>query len=191
MMKDRGFKYGWNIAIQEIPETIQTLWAATRRFLTRFPHYGVFDPAQSLLPWVMQVNADSDDYNGCHFWSNFEIGSLAFFRSQPYLDFFNHLDQEGGFFYERWGDAPVHSIAAAILLKKDEVHFFNDIGYNHPPIAHCPTESYLQEKCHCDPAINIDWQDGSCAKPYKDLDPHFVWDEFTYYRETNPYRLKS
>jgi alpha 1,2-mannosyltransferase len=102
MMKDRGFKYGWNIAIQEIPETIQTLWAATRRFLTRFPHYGVFDPAQSLLPWVMQVNADSDDYNGCHFWSNFEIGSLAFFRSQPYLDFFNHLDQEGGFFYERY-----------------------------------------------------------------------------------------
>lgn len=101
MMKDHGFKYGWNIAIQEIPETIQTLWAATRRFLTRFPHYGVFDPAQSLLPWIMQVNDDTDDYNGCHFWSNFEIGSLAFFRSQPYLDFFNHLDQEGGFFYER------------------------------------------------------------------------------------------
>lgn len=92
---------------------------------------------------------------------------------------------------KRWGDAPVHSIAAAVLLKKSEVHFFNDIGYNHPPIAHCPTESYLQEKCHCDPAINIDWQDGSCAKPYKNLDPHFVWDEFTYYRETNPYRLKS
>lgn len=31
----------------------------------------------------------------------------------------------------RWGDAPVHSIAAAMLLRKDEFHFFNDIGYRH------------------------------------------------------------
>ncbi|ORZ26189.1 nucleotide-diphospho-sugar transferase [Absidia repens] len=192
LMKDKGFKYGWNIAIQEIPETIQTLWAATRRFLQRFPAYGVFDSEQSLLTWIMKFDENQiDDYNGCHFWSNFEIGSLDFFRSKPYLDFFDHLDQEGGFFYERWGDAPVHSIAAALLLKKSEIHFFNDIGYNHPPIAHCPTESYLQEKCHCDPAINIDWKDGSCAIPYKDIDPHFVWDEFTYYQETNPFRLKN
>jgi hypothetical protein len=39
---------------------------------------------------------------GCHFWSNFEIGRLAFFRSEAYLQFFEHLDQAGGFFYERW-----------------------------------------------------------------------------------------
>jgi hypothetical protein len=28
-----------------------------------------------------------------------------------------------------WGDAPVHSIAATMMLRKDEFHFFNDIGY--------------------------------------------------------------
>lgn len=32
---------------------------------------------------------------------------------------------------KRWGDAPVHSIAAAMMLRKEEFHFFNDIGYRH------------------------------------------------------------
>jgi hypothetical protein len=36
--------------------------------------------------------------------------------------------KEGGFFYERWGDAPVHSLAAALFLKPEEIHFFQDIG---------------------------------------------------------------
>lgn len=44
------------------------------------------------------------------------------------MDYFEHLDQAGGFFYERWGDAPVHSIAAALLLPKSQIHFFNDIA---------------------------------------------------------------
>ena len=61
-------------------------------------------------------------------WSNFEVGNLEWLRSDAYIDFFNSLDQDGGFFYERWGDAPVHSIAAGLLLKKEEIHFFNDIG---------------------------------------------------------------
>ena len=44
------------------------------------------------------------------------------------------LDQAGGFFYERWGDAPVHSIAANLFLDKDEVHYFDDVGYWHNPL---------------------------------------------------------
>lgn len=57
--------------------------------------------------------------------------------------------------YHRWGDAPVHSLAVAMLLRKDEVHFFNDIGYKHNPLMHCPTEPYLQNKCHCNPHENF------------------------------------
>lgn len=67
-------------------------------------------------------------YNRCHFWSNFEIGNLDFLRSKAYIDYFNTLDRDGGFFYERWGDAPVHTIGAALLLPKDQLHFFEDIG---------------------------------------------------------------
>lgn len=54
----------------------------------------------------------------------------------------------------RWGDAPVHSIAAALMLKRSQVHWFYDIGYFHNPWTHCPSEpSWLGiEKCSCDPA---------------------------------------
>lgn len=55
--------------------------------------------------------------------------------------------------FHRWGDAPVHSIAAALMLKKSEVHWFYDIGYFHNPWGQCPREPEWMpaEKCSCDP----------------------------------------
>jgi hypothetical protein len=66
-------------------------------------------------------------------WSNFEIGDLNFWRSEAYMKFFEYLDKAGGFYYERWGDAPVHSIGAALFAKKEQIHWFEDIGYKHEP----------------------------------------------------------
>ena len=66
-------------------------------------------------------------YNGNHFWSNFEIADFRFFRGQQYTDYFDLLDRSGGFFYERWGDAPVHSIAVGAFLQPHEVHYFGGI----------------------------------------------------------------
>ena len=101
-------------------------------------------------------------------WSNFEVGNLNWLRSKAYTDFFESLDQDGGFFYERWGDAPVHSIAASLLLNKDEIHFFEDIAYYHVPFTHCPTseKQRLKLKCHCNPKDNFDWKGYSCKPPY-------------------------
>jgi len=100
-------------------------------------------------------------------WSNFEIGSLEWLRSKAYTDFFESLDQDGGFFYERWGDAPVHSIAAGLMLKKEDIHFFNDIAYYHVPFTHCPTGDKVRQdlKCHCNPKDNFDWKGYSCKPP--------------------------
>jgi alpha 1,2-mannosyltransferase len=107
----------------------------------------------SLYRFVTQDQGES--YNGCHFWTNFEIASLDLWRSNDYLKLFNYLDQSGGFFYERWGDAPVHSIAASLMLSKDEFHFFNDIGYRHSAYSHCPTQPEFRDKCTCDPKVNM------------------------------------
>ncbi|KAI8362801.1 hypothetical protein BD560DRAFT_484020 [Blakeslea trispora] len=109
---------------------------------------------ESLLSWITDDNYTT--YNGCHFWSNFEIGSLDFFRSERYLKYFDFLDKQGGFFYERWGDAPVHSLGVAMMLKTSEVHFFNDIGYKHNPLMHCPIEPWLQKNCWCNEKDNFD-----------------------------------
>lgn len=97
-------------------------------------------------------------------WSNFEIGDLNWLRSKAYLDFFDSLDHDGGFFYERWGDAPVYSIAAGLLLNKSDIHFFNDIAYWHVPFTHCPSgeKTRLALRCHCNPKDNFDWKGYSC-----------------------------
>lgn len=103
----------------------------------------------------------------CPQWSNFEVGSLDWLRSDAYVDFFDTLDYDGGFFYERWGDAPVHSIAASILLNKSEIKFFDDIAYFHVPFTHCPTDDQtrIDLRCHCDPSKNFDWKGYSCKSP--------------------------
>jgi alpha 1,2-mannosyltransferase len=67
------------------------------------------------------------------------------------MKFFEHLDRAGGFYYERWGDAPVHSIGVSLLAPKDKIHFFREIGYRHEPFGHCPTgELHSRGKCWCD-----------------------------------------
>jgi alpha 1,2-mannosyltransferase len=54
---------------------------------------------------------------------------MDFWRSPAYQAYFAHLEAQGGFYYERWGDAPVHSIAAALFLPKEKIHLFDEIGY--------------------------------------------------------------
>jgi hypothetical protein len=76
-------------------------------------------------------------------WSNFEIGALDLWRGEAYSKFFDFLDEQGGFYYERWGDAPVHSIGAALFANKDQIHFFNDIGYRHEPFQVCFRVNFL------------------------------------------------
>jgi hypothetical protein len=54
---------------------------------------------------------------------------------------------------QRWGDAPVHSIAASLFARKDQIHFFSDIGYRHSPFQHCPQgNDWSKGKCACDPS---------------------------------------
>ena len=164
-MADHGKKYSFVISLYEYAETIPTLWNSAKKFMEKHPEHVSEDNSMAFL---------SDDggktYNHCHFWSNFEIGNLNWLRSKAYIDFFEQLDKDGGFFYERWGDAPVHSIAAGLLLKKDEIHFFNDIAYYHVPFTHCPTGEKVRTdlKCHCDPKNNFDWQGYSCK--FRSLD---------------------
>ncbi|KAI8990756.1 glycosyl transferase, partial [Mycotypha africana] len=125
-MKQNNKKY-------EHSGTIPKLWhhvknfarEATRQGKNYFPH----KVTDTLFPFISRDNGKS--YTGCHFWTNFEIARLDLWFTQAYQDFFEYLDNAGGFFYERWGDAPVHSIFAALYLKQDEIHFFNDIGYKH------------------------------------------------------------
>ena len=58
-------------------------------------------PGAGTLPDIDPEAMEGDVYNMCHYWSNFEIARLDFFRSQEYEDFFNMMDRSGGFWTER------------------------------------------------------------------------------------------
>ncbi|KAJ5122495.1 hypothetical protein N7448_003629 [Penicillium atrosanguineum] len=159
-MKENGKKYSFVISLYEYYETIPTLWDSVKKFMNNHPEH---IPKENAMDFISEDGGET--YNKCHFWSNFEIGSLEWLRSKEYIDYFSSLDQDGGFFYERWGDAPVHSIAAAIMLKKEQIHFFNEIAYYHVPFTHCPIEEQtrLDLRCHCKPEENFDWKGYSCT----------------------------
>ncbi|CDS05164.1 hypothetical protein LRAMOSA07693 [Lichtheimia ramosa] len=156
LMQERDLKYGFTIALQEYLLTIPTLWERTLEFVRDNPQY-IYPRTRPDSLYNMITEDDGLSYNLCHFWSNFEIGSIKFLRSEGYQAYFNHLDRAGGFFYERWGDAPVHSIAVALMLSAKEVHWFYDIGYKHDNFEHCPTEPdwLVHGKCYCDPGTSF------------------------------------
>ncbi|KAJ3223108.1 alpha-1,2-mannosyltransferase (Kre5) [Clydaea vesicula] len=197
-MEEKKIKYGFNILIPELMETIPTLFQSTERYMQLnnikdkgllqlfVSQHGHFEYAKKnwitgevgtcgggkignkicenggcCSKWGWCGNSQSfcsiqdcvggcNMYNGNHFWSNFELGSFEFFRGNEYQGYFNSLDKAGGFFYERWGDAPVHSLAIGMFLKKSEVHWFGDIGYRHAELAYCPKildGCYLRLNC--------------------------------------------
>lgn len=59
------------------------------------------EPGRNGLPEIDPEAMEGESYNMCHFWSNFEIARLSFFRSKEYEDFFEMMDRSGGFWMER------------------------------------------------------------------------------------------
>ena len=166
-MQDYNKTYGFTINLFDAPQSIPTLWPETEKFIAANPQH---IHENNMMPWLTDDKLRPDHtriangYSTCHFWSNFEIADMDFYRSSAYEDYFQHLDHAGGFFYERWGDAPVHSIALGLFADASNVHWyaslswvvglmpilifagvrFRDIGYNHIPYLNCPNSP----KCH-------------------------------------------
>ena len=122
-MEKRGKKYGYTMALWEWGKTVPTLyrkvtkWKEMRKIKSTPLWSVLIDP--STAPWPIRKilgfsrnrNGAGDLWNMCHFWSNFEIADMDFFRSEEYREFFNFLDADGGFYYER-----VSQISTVILV---------------------------------------------------------------------------
>lgn len=162
-MEQNNKLYGFTISIHEFEKTIPSLWKHTKDFLKLHPEHVA---ENNFMKFISNDNGET--YNLCHFWSNFEVASLKWLRGQAYLDYFEYLDKQGGFFYERWGDAPVHSIAASLFMPKDKIHFFSDVGYNHGVYTQCPLNDQFRfdHKCDCKPSSDFTFRGYSCGNKY-------------------------
>lgn len=146
-LKENDKSYGFTIMPYEAPNSIPSLWSATKTFIQLQSL-----PISPLLSFFINENGT---YNGCHFWSSFEIARVDLWNNQIFKNYFDFLDNLGGFFYEQWRDAPVHSLFIGMTLRKDQVHHFNDIGYSQSPYQHCSTEGDLANICKCNDSDGI------------------------------------
>ena len=126
-MKKNNKTYGFTIAVKELRETVPNLFRYVSAYkrnnnLTTTNLWQMFadkrekkedpkvnlpedvlklEPGRGKIPTVDGTAMEGEDYNMCHFWSNFEIARFDFYRSKQYEDFFEMLDRSGGFWAER------------------------------------------------------------------------------------------
>lgn len=174
--------YGFSIAMIEFKETIESLWGVTRAHFENRPWWNysdVKDGSDTAIPNTSLgfIEQDTDSkkrergkYNYCHYWSNYEVGNLEFFRGEEYNLYFDALDKTGNFFYERWGDAPVHSMAVSYLLPPEKIQYFDNTGYYHGKIGNCPRDKnyYSEHNCQCNRNLEFSWRSWSCVPRWFD-----------------------
>lgn len=116
--------YGFTIAVKELKETVPNLFRYASAYMrnNNITSQGLWEmfteptekkeepkkddtpnmePGHDKLPEIDLEAMEGEKYNMCHFWSNFEIARLDFFRSKAYEDFFQMMDHSGGFWTER------------------------------------------------------------------------------------------
>lgn len=151
IMREDKCAYGFTMAMLEDKKTIRQLWSNTLEFFeSEHPEYvGKRNSIKFITHDSETHTFEPRNYNLCHYWSNFEIADLNFFRSKEYEDYFQYLDATGNFFYERWGDAPIHTLAVSYLLPFEKVHYFANTGYYHKPNFDCPSDPDIFNALHC------------------------------------------
>ena len=75
---------------------------------------------------------------------------------QAYEEYFRYLDQTGGFFYERWGDAPVHSLGAVMLLNSSQVNLIRISKQKRRPTQTLKLKPFALPMSNC-------WAQGLCV----------------------------
>ncbi|KNG50167.1 glycosyltransferase family 15 protein [Stemphylium lycopersici] len=100
-------RYGYTTALWERGQTVPSLFRKLSLFKTAHalpisplwtamlaPSYAPW-PFRPALAWLRNRDEKGDLWNMCHFWSNFEIADLDFFRSDAYRELFAMLDRDG------------------------------------------------------------------------------------------------
>ncbi|KAI9020844.1 nucleotide-diphospho-sugar transferase [Phycomyces nitens] len=188
MMKRDDKKLAFALTGYESESTMQNFWRVVRTYIEKNKE-SILPSNQTIYPWILDRNIPDETYafalqgqmgeywgefNECVVWNNFMIVSLEFLRSKPYTMFFHHMDKTGGFFYERWGDAPFQTVAAALFLKRDQVHYMKDLGYGSSIGSNCPTklDTHSRLQCTCNIHTSLAASSLSCTPAFIEMQAH-------------------
>jgi len=162
LMQGNNKTYGFTLSATDpkTPHAALSLWKSVKDFTDEYPQYLAPNNSASFL-----TQSEGRYWNLCRFRSDFEIGDMDFFRGPAYSSFFEYLDATGNFYYERWDDASVHTMAAALLLDRNQLHLFDNVGYSYDGAQRCPHgTSHEAGKCSCNPADSSVPESASCLR---------------------------
>jgi len=117
-LKSQGL---WEMFIEPEPETSEAP-AVEKKAKTLPEEILQTEPGHQNIEDIDPESMEGEKYNMCHFWSNFEIARLDWFRSKEYNDFFEMMDRSGGFWMERVRPNPLlRSVLDSLLICRSPV----------------------------------------------------------------------
>ncbi|CCC67412.1 hypothetical protein NCAS_0A08540 [Naumovozyma castellii] len=158
-MQDEFMIYGTLVAKTDSPATSFTIWENARTFEEENQEF------MSNSNFRRLFSNDGQTYNFCAVMSESVVVNLNFFRTNQFKRFFEYMDQKGGFFYERWSDSALHTIALALLTHRHSINIFDDIGYMADSYQVCPldNEVWNDRNCECDQGDDFIFAEDHCA----------------------------
>lgn len=116
IMQKNRYKYGYVRSVYDRPPCIRGLWETCQLYITNFSINTTF---------FREVRS------GYCFSNNFEISQISFWLSDNYRKYIDYIDKTSGIYYNRWGDAPIKTIAVSMFVPKSQVYKFPNISYSH------------------------------------------------------------
>ncbi|GMM57482.1 hypothetical protein DAKH74_040980 [Maudiozyma humilis] len=124
--------------------------------------------------------------NNCQMDAGFLITNLNFMRSLPYWALFQDMEKSGGFFYHRWSASAAQTMAASLLLRRNQIFFFDNVGFRlgsselsssseissiSRNFYNCPIddETFREFNCECDQGRDFTFMKDSCTSRFYDI----------------------
>ncbi|KAG5221288.1 glycosyltransferase family protein [Salix suchowensis] len=169
MMRQHIIYAGWTLSLLEWQPTIPTLWSTVRGdcFTNKAPLVNAksSDPTEFMDEHPEYVSANNSieflsdngglNYNLCHCKPLVAVKSpaVALTSASPQSGVISKLPiWTSGAATPTKRSSNTSTRKGDSITRKDQIHFFSDMGYMHPPFQHCPYGSeWVKGRCSCNP----------------------------------------
>ncbi|KAG0308463.1 alpha 1,2-mannosyltransferase 2.4.1, partial [Linnemannia gamsii] len=125
-MKHNGQKFAWSVSAALNEAGTPGAWTIIQKFKETYPDH---IPPVNDETFITRESLDA--FSACAYNVQNSIGSVEFFRSPGYTDYFNMIDKEGPIYYERWEDDTVITIGLSLLLPRSDIRFLKELGWGY------------------------------------------------------------
>ena len=125
IMQKQQIQYAFVMTNEEANHYATDLWSTFHQFLQRH----CLKPSRA----VRQTQTDwFGRYSLAIIFTNFAIANVSLWRDHPLVQaWLRTVDRSGGIYRHRWGDAPIHTLALAQFVGRDQIVRLRYFGYFH------------------------------------------------------------